>query len=284
MAVIALLDRARRAGIDDCALRPACCPRRCSHARGGRPPSRPRRDRRCAGSAAPAPARPSRDKSRRRHSRRPAASRAARRSAGRDGRETGSPARRRRAAAAGCSPPPRRGAALQLTVDQVRDHFGVGLALELAALGDQLVAQRLEILDDAVVDQRHFAGGVRMGIASVGAPWVAQRVWAMPIRPGERMLRQPVPRLASLPSARRRSSSPSSNGDAGRVIAAVFEALEALEQPRGDVGLARGYQQSAHVFPRLSSPPSTRGISWPSRRCLFACRARPRGCPPPRPR
>jgi hypothetical protein len=36
---------------------------------------------------------------------------------------------------------------------------------ELAAVGDQLVAQRLEILDDAVVDQRHRPGDVRMGIA-----------------------------------------------------------------------------------------------------------------------
>ena len=37
--------------------------------------------------------------------------------------------------------------------------------LELAAFGDQLVAQRLEILDDAVVDQRDRPDDVRMGVA-----------------------------------------------------------------------------------------------------------------------
>jgi hypothetical protein len=47
---------------------------------------------------------------------------------------------------------------------------------------DQLVAQLAEILDDAVVDDGDaVVGGVRMRVASVGAPCVAQRVWPMPI-------------------------------------------------------------------------------------------------------
>ncbi len=46
----------------------------------------------------------------------------------------------------------------------MRDDFGIGLALELAPLGDQLVAERFEILDDAVVDQHHVADDVRMGV------------------------------------------------------------------------------------------------------------------------
>ena len=59
----------------------------------------------------------------------------------------------------------RRCAALDLARDEMGDDLGVGLALELAALGDQLVAQRLEILDDAVVDQRHRPDDVRVGVA-----------------------------------------------------------------------------------------------------------------------
>ncbi len=59
----------------------------------------------------------------------------------------------------------RRRPALDLARDQMSDDLGVGLAAELAALGDQLVAQRLEILDDAVVDQRHRPDDMRMGIA-----------------------------------------------------------------------------------------------------------------------
>ena len=59
----------------------------------------------------------------------------------------------------------RRRAALDFARDEMADDFGVGLAVELAAFGDQLVAQRLEILDDAVVDQRHRPDDVRVGVA-----------------------------------------------------------------------------------------------------------------------
>src|SRR5690348_14258848 len=45
------------------------------------------------------------------------------------------------------------------------DDFGIGFALELAAFRNELIAQRLEILDDAVVNQCHGADDMRMRIA-----------------------------------------------------------------------------------------------------------------------
>ena len=68
----------------------------------------------------------------------------------------------------------RRRAALDLAGDEMTDDLGVGLALECASLRNQLVAQRLEVLDDPIVHQRHRADDVRMGIAdgrrAVGRP------------------------------------------------------------------------------------------------------------------
>ena len=55
-------------------------------------------------------------------------------------------------------------AGLHLLADQMRDDLGIGLAAEGAAARDQFVAQRLEVFDDAVVDHRHLAGRVRMGV------------------------------------------------------------------------------------------------------------------------
>jgi len=50
----------------------------------------------------------------------------------------------------------------------VRDHLAVGFAFERASLGKQFVAQRLVVLDDAVVDQRDFVRRVRVRVAGRG--------------------------------------------------------------------------------------------------------------------
>ena len=52
----------------------------------------------------------------------------------------------------------------QLVLDQERRRFRIGLGGEAMALGDQFLAQRLEILDDAVVDDGDARAGVRMGV------------------------------------------------------------------------------------------------------------------------
>ena len=106
----------------------------------------------------------------------------------------------------------------------MRDHFAVGFAQEFAAVGDQLVTQRLEILDDAVVDQRHRPGDVRMGIvdrrramcrpASMRNPDIAVQLFRGEFAREivELALGTAAFELAALHRA-----------DAGRVIAAIFK-------------------------------------------------------------
>ena len=54
--------------------------------------------------------------------------------------------------------------------DQVREHFGIGLALEDVARCDQLRTQRRVVFDDAVVHDGDASGAVhvRMGVSVVG--------------------------------------------------------------------------------------------------------------------
>jgi hypothetical protein len=103
----------------------------------------------------------------------------------------------------------RAAAASQLPVDQMRDHFAVGLTLEPRPLRSQLIAQLLEILDDPVVDQAHLAGRVRVRIV------LGRRAVRRPARVGdarravERRVAQLGRQFRSLPGARRRSIAPS---------------------------------------------------------------------------
>ena len=72
----------------------------------------------------------------------------------------------------------------QLGLDEVGGDLGVGLGEQLVPGRLQLGAQRGEVLDDPVVHQRDPAGGARGAggrCASLGAPWVAQRVCPMPV-------------------------------------------------------------------------------------------------------
>ncbi len=68
------------------------------------------------------------------------------------------------------------------------EDLGVGLREELDAVRLQLAAQVAGVVDDAVVDDGDLALGVQVGWAftSEGAPWVAQRVCAIPVVPLKR--------------------------------------------------------------------------------------------------
>ena len=59
-----------------------------------------------------------------------------------------------------------------LAPDELGGDLGVGLGAELDALGDELLLQRVEVLDDAVVDQGQpvvVAAAVRVGVAVGGS-------------------------------------------------------------------------------------------------------------------
>ena len=68
-------------------------------------------------------------------------------------------------------------------------------------------------------------------LLSVGLPWVAQRVWPMPMVPLSGSLVQPrfeVAELALGAAARQRAAL--QRGDAGGIVAAIFEALERIDE------------------------------------------------------
>ena len=68
-------------------------------------------------------------------------------------------------------------------------------------------------------------------LLSVGLPWVAQRVWPMPMVPLSGSLAQPVFQIAELAlGAAARQRAAFQRRHARGVIAAVFEALERVDQ------------------------------------------------------
>jgi hypothetical protein len=129
----------------------------------------------------------------------------------------------------------------------VRDDFRVGLTLELTTVGNELLTERLEILDDPVVDDRDRPNDVRMGIVDCG------RAVRRPTRvgdadgPAERLLREFARKIFELSFG----STPNqlamvNRADAGTVITAIFEALQAIEQALSDLTFADNSNDSAH--------------------------------------
>ena len=181
--------------------------------RAARPPSRPRRDRRSAGSTAPARARPSRGNFRPRHNRPSAAPPCARRSPGRDGRGTGRRWRRRREAAA-APPRPRLRATAPRSISRATRCATTSLSVSLRNVRPSAISSSRSGLKFSMMPLCTSATGPAMcgwALPTVGAPCVAQRVWAMPMSPWSGCAFELARcRLSSLPSARRRSSWPSS--------------------------------------------------------------------------
>ena len=138
----------------------------------------------------------------------------------------------------------RRRAALDFARDEMGDDLGVGLALELAPFGDQFVAQRLEILDDPVVDQRDWPDDVRVGVVD------GRRAMRRPARVGDaggagqrigRELAREIVELALGPPPLELAIVDGANP--GRIIAAIFEPLQPVEQPLRDVAVCRRFRQ-----------------------------------------
>ena len=131
-----------------------------------------------------------------------------------------------------------RPVALIVQPDQVRDHLGVGVRLELDPLRLQLGAQLAEVLDDAVLHDHQLAGeiDVRMGVAlarlAVGGPArVADADVAL-----DRRFRQPRRQVAQLADIAADGDLPIlDDGDARRVIAAIFQPPQPVHDDLGRV-------------------------------------------------
>ncbi len=143
----------------------------------------------------------------------------------------------------------------RLRGDQVHEDFGVGLGGEGHAVRLELGAQVVGVLDDAVVHDREPPGlahvRVRVGVArlAVGGPaGVADSGRAAEAgRDGRGELGDP-PLLLADPEIRL-----ADDRQAGRVIAAVLEPGQPVQQDRGRVLRADVGDDAAHVIPRFRS-------------------------------
>src|SRR5262249_16129040 len=134
------------------------------------------------------------------------------------------------------------------------DDLGIGIGAERRAGFLQLLAQLAEILDDAVVDDGEALGGmwvrVIFGRSTVGSP---ARV-ADADRAGERLAREPGFEIAQLALGTPACTMPGfGSGDTGRVIAAIFEPLERIDEQAGDRFAAENSYNSAHASGSLLS-------------------------------
>ena len=135
--------------------------------------------------------------------------------------------------------------AVVLAAEQHGGDLGVGLAAEGEAVGEKLVLELAEVLDDAVVDDGELVvvGEVRVrvavGRAAVGRPaGMADAGGAVGERPGGQVVAQHLQLARALAHAQ--TPVTVDHGDAGGVVAAVLEPRE----PRDQHGLARA---RAHV-------------------------------------
>ncbi len=115
------------------------------------------------------------------------------------------------------------------------DHFGVGLAAEFRAVLAEPFPQFAEVLDDTVMRDRDAVGGVRMRVALVRLAVRRPAGMADADIAGERLLRQALFQRRELAfGAAAAERAVIERGDAGGVVAAVFEAFERLDQVARD--------------------------------------------------
>ena len=141
----------------------------------------------------------------------------------------------------------RRGAAFHFLGDEMSDDLGIGLGREFGALAFQLAPQLGEILDDAVVHDRQLFGRVRMRVV-LGRPAVRRPTgMADADRAGERLARQPRFQILQLSlRAPPREHAMLERRHARRIIAAIFEAPERIDQLRRGRLAADDSDDAAH--------------------------------------
>ena len=185
-----------------------------------------------------------------------------------------------------CARPPPAGDAPRSTSRATRwpTDLGVGLALELRPSAISSSRSGLKFSMMPLWTSATGADDVRMGIAD------GRRAVRRPARVGD--ADRAVQRLAPRARARDCRACPRRGGARagrrsivqmpGRIIAAIFEPPQPVEQPLRDVASCRRSRQSRTSATRPLSRSSARGSASPSPRCPSARRARPPGCRPRR--
>ena len=146
--------------------------------------------------------------------------------------------------------------ALVVRLDEVRHDLGVGLGRELVPGLLQLLAQLGEVLDDPVVDHEDAAVAVRVRMrVDVGRPAMCRPAGMPDAEVSGRLDRLDLGdqvvdlrlRLGDAGADGRSRLRGLQHGHPGRVIAAVLEALEALQEHRGGFALAQVSDDPAHL-------------------------------------
>ena len=129
----------------------------------------------------------------------------------------------------------------------MRDHLGIGLRGEHVAVGLQFGAQRSMILDDAVVHDRDLARHVRMCVVLTG------HAMGGPTGVGDAALARDAPLCLQLAQHRDLALGPQPDdagfglhGDARRIVAAVFQCLQAGDEVGDDVAPGTDAHDSTH--------------------------------------
>ncbi len=156
--------------------------------------------------------------------------------------------------------------AVPVRVHEMRDHLGVGLRDERVALPHEPLAQRLEVLDDAVVHDGDLA--VRRMRVRIGRRRRAVRRPARVRDSGQALdprrlgLRGEIrdPGRRDEPREARRAGRSVDDGEPGGVVAAVFEPADAVDQDRNHVARRGRADDAAH--------------GWVTFRCAAGARSR----------
>src|SRR5215471_17172097 len=116
----------------------------------------------------------------------------------------------------------------------MRDHFGVGFGRECGAVAFELLAQLAEILDDAVVHDRHAIGRMGMRVDFVRPAVRCPARVADADGAGKRLTSEPLLEVAQLPLGTPPRQVPLFQGsDASGIIAAILEPLERFDHLTG---------------------------------------------------
>ncbi len=131
--------------------------------------------------------------------------------------------------------------------------FGVGVGLEVMALGLESSPQFAEILDDAVVDHGNLRGHVRMRIAlgrtAVSRPARVADAGA----PGERLDEQPLLEIAQFAFGAAAFKRASFDGrHPGRIIAAVLKPAKRIDKIGRNGRFSEDSDDPAHQMSSLN--------------------------------
>ena len=136
-------------------------------------------------------------------------------------------------------------AAFEVQVDQLGDRLGIGFRAEFLALGLQLRPQFGVVFDDAVVHQGDERRAVRVGVAFGGRAVGRPAGMADADAAGQGVPLQRVGEVAKLAlGSAAVDVAVHQGGDAGAVIAAVFQAAQCVENDRGG-GTGADYTDNA---------------------------------------